>query len=71
MATTVTMIFVFVFIISPRFDYAYVPEYNATNDDFVLALLLNGIAAIVVDIIVNDKILLIFINFLLSRNPTT
>ena len=57
MATTVTMIFVFVFIISPRFDYTYVPEYGATNADFGLALLLNGITTTVVNIIANDKII--------------
>jgi len=45
------------FIISPRFDYTYVPEYDATNADFGLALLLNGITTTVVNIIANDKII--------------
>jgi len=45
------------FIISPRFDYTYVPEYDATNADFGFALLLNGITTTVVNIIANDKII--------------
>lgn len=61
MTTTATIIIDFLqflfFIISPRFDYTYVPEYDATNADFGLALLLNGITTTVVNIIANDKII--------------
>ena len=45
------------FIISPHFDYAYVPEYDATNSDFTPASPLKGIIATVVNIIANDKII--------------
>ncbi len=61
MTTTATIIIDFLrflfFIISPNFDYAYVPEYNATNADFGLASPLKGIIATVVNIIANDKII--------------